>query len=116
MNLKTKNNAHTHNFSYPQVRQQWFSVCIFPLGLSFGLTGNRPQSAPACSFLRCSQYFRRHLKHFQVLTIFQFRQFRVGFEIFFGLTGFYRFWFIQLDTFSRFDRAEPFDRFLKIGF
>jgi len=35
-----------------QVRQQWFSVCIFPLGLHFGLTGNRPQSAPACSFLR----------------------------------------------------------------
>jgi hypothetical protein len=40
------------NFSYPQARQQWFSVCIFPLLLLFGLTGNRPQSAPACSFLR----------------------------------------------------------------
>jgi hypothetical protein len=40
------------NISYPQVRQQWFSVCIFPLMLLFGLTGNRPQSAPACSFLR----------------------------------------------------------------
>ncbi len=35
-----------------QVRQQWFSVGIFPLGRLFGLTGNRPQSAPACSFLR----------------------------------------------------------------
>jgi hypothetical protein len=35
-----------------QVRQRWFSVCIFPLGLLIGLTGNRPQSAPACSFLR----------------------------------------------------------------
>jgi hypothetical protein len=35
-----------------QVRQQWFSVGIFPLGQLFGLTGNRPQSAPACSFLR----------------------------------------------------------------
>ena len=35
-----------------QVRQQWFSVCIFPLGQLFGSTGNRPQSAPACSFLR----------------------------------------------------------------
>jgi hypothetical protein len=44
-----------HNFSYPQVRQQWFSVCIFPLKQSFGLTGNRPQSAPACSFLRYQQ-------------------------------------------------------------
>jgi len=44
-----------HNFSYPQVRQQWFSVGIFPLKLVFGLTGNRPQSAPACSFLRCKQ-------------------------------------------------------------
>ena len=43
------------NFSYPQARQQWFSVCIFPLKLLFGLTGNRPQSAPACSFLRCMQ-------------------------------------------------------------
>jgi len=35
-----------------QVRQWWFSVGIFPPGLLFGLTGNRPQSAPACSFLR----------------------------------------------------------------
>ena len=35
-----------------QGRQRWFSVCIFPPGLLFGLTGNRPQSAPACSFLR----------------------------------------------------------------
>jgi hypothetical protein len=35
-----------------QVRQRWFSVGIFPLGQLFGLTGNRPQSAPACSFLR----------------------------------------------------------------
>jgi hypothetical protein len=41
-----------YNISYPQVRQQWFSVCIFPPKQLFGLTGNRPQSAPACSFLR----------------------------------------------------------------
>jgi len=34
-----------------QVRQRWFSVGIFPLGQFLGLTGNRPQSAPACSFL-----------------------------------------------------------------
>jgi len=27
------------------VRQQWFSGCIFPFGLLFGLTGNRLQSA-----------------------------------------------------------------------
>jgi hypothetical protein len=40
------------NISYPQARQQWFPVGIFPLKLFFGLTGNRPQSAPACSFLR----------------------------------------------------------------
>jgi hypothetical protein len=39
-----------------QVRQQWFSVGIFPLNPSFGLTGNLPQSAPACSFLRYSQF------------------------------------------------------------
>ena len=38
-----------------QGRQQWFSVGIFPLGQLFGLTGNRPQSAPACSFLRYGQ-------------------------------------------------------------
>jgi len=42
-----------------QVRQQWFSVCIFPLRLLFGLTGNRPQSAPACSFLRYGQLWLR---------------------------------------------------------
>jgi len=45
----------THNFSYPQGRQQWFSVGIFPLRQLFGLTGNHPQSAPACSFLRYGQ-------------------------------------------------------------
>ncbi len=41
-----------------QVRQQWFSVCIFPLGRLIGLTGNRPQSAPACSFLRYGQAYQ----------------------------------------------------------
>lgn len=39
------------NFSYCQVRQRWFSLGIFPLGRLIGLTGNRPQSARACSFL-----------------------------------------------------------------
>jgi len=34
------------------IQQHWFSVCIFPLWPLFGLTGNRPQSALACSFLR----------------------------------------------------------------
>ena len=43
------NNAHITSATR-QVRQQWFSVGIFPLGRLFGLTGNRPQSAP-CSFL-----------------------------------------------------------------
>jgi len=47
-----------------QVRQQWFSVCIFPLGQHFGLTGNRPQSAPACSFLRvCLESLRENGKN-----------------------------------------------------
>ena len=52
-----------------QARQQWFSVCIFPLGLLFGLTGNRPQSAPACSFLRYSQLYLRNnkMKHMRKL-------------------------------------------------
>ena len=33
------------NISYPQNRQQWFPVCIFPLGQLDGLKGNCPQSA-----------------------------------------------------------------------
>ncbi|OFY51339.1 MAG: hypothetical protein A2W85_03695 [Bacteroidetes bacterium GWF2_41_31] len=45
-----------------QVRQQWFSVGIFPLRLHFGLTGNRPQSAPACSFLRYGQVNELNIK------------------------------------------------------
>jgi len=43
------------NISYRQVRPKWFSVGIFPPMQFFGLTGNRPQSAPACSFLRYQQ-------------------------------------------------------------
>ena len=31
-----------NNISYPQMRQQWFSVCIIPLSPEYsGLTGNR---------------------------------------------------------------------------
>jgi hypothetical protein len=41
----TKNRNTVNNFSYPQVRQRWFSVCIFPPGLLFGFTLNRPQQA-----------------------------------------------------------------------
>ncbi len=48
-----------------QVRQQWFSVCIFPLSPFFGLTGNRPQSAPACSFLRYRKPYWRQCGHKQ---------------------------------------------------
>ncbi len=47
-----------------QVRQQWFSVGIFPPKQLFGLTGNRPQSAPACSFLRYVQPYRSQLTDF----------------------------------------------------
>ena len=39
--------ARTATSATRQVRQQWFSGCIFPLNPSFGLTGNRPLSAPA---------------------------------------------------------------------
>ena len=99
-----------------QVRQQWFSGCIFPLRLLFGLTGNRPQSAPACSFLRCSQYFCRHLKHFRFVPIFQSGQFRQIFESFSFSQVFRDFGFGQFDRFLRFDRFEPFERFLKIWF
>lgn len=57
-----------HNISYPQVRQQWFSVGIFPLGQFFGLTGNRPQSAPACSFLRwCHSKEKRQMRIYNLL-------------------------------------------------
>ncbi len=38
-----------------QVLQKWLSVGIIPLKQFFGLTGNRPQSALACSFLRSPQ-------------------------------------------------------------
>ena len=57
----TEKEERTANISYPQVRQQWFSVGIFPPGLLFGLTGNRPQSAPACSFLRCVRILTERL-------------------------------------------------------
>ncbi len=46
------NNYEPLTSAIRQVRQWWFPVGIFPLVPSFGLTGNRPQSAPACSFLR----------------------------------------------------------------
>jgi hypothetical protein len=49
--LRKKNNMALTSATR-QVRQQWFSVGIFPPGQFIGLTGNRPQSAPACSFLR----------------------------------------------------------------
>ena len=53
IDIQTGTTEHQHTTSATrQVRQQWFSVDIFPLKLLFGLTGNRPQSAPACSFLR----------------------------------------------------------------
>ena len=73
------NKQRTHNISYPQVRQQWFSVCIFPPRLLFGLTGNRPQSAPACSFLRYALLYCGRLQIFMtdmksigilILTVF----------------------------------------------
>lgn len=34
-----------------------FSGCIFPLRMLTGLTGNRPQSASAFSFLRLRSYY-----------------------------------------------------------
>jgi hypothetical protein len=52
----------TANISYPQVRQPMFSVGIFPLNLFLGLTGNRPQSAPACSFLRNNSFQDREFQ------------------------------------------------------
>jgi len=43
IDIQTETTEHQHTTSATrQVRQQWFSVGIFPLGLSFGLTGNRP--------------------------------------------------------------------------
>jgi len=59
--LRKKNNSAITSATR-QVRQQWFSVGIFPLGLFFGLTGNRPQSAPACSFLRYQQAEKKKKK------------------------------------------------------
>jgi len=66
MENKTKEIITAGNFSYPQVRRQWFSVCIFPLRQLDGLKGNFPQSAPAgslnvsgqfkCDCLICQQF------------------------------------------------------------
>jgi hypothetical protein len=41
-NDKIENNE-TPTSATRQVRQQWFSVCIFPPGPSFGLTGTEDQ-------------------------------------------------------------------------
>ena len=54
--LIDRDEGRTANFSYRQVRQQWFSVGIFPLMQLFGLTGNRPQSA-----LRVASYVELNL-------------------------------------------------------
>ena len=51
-NNNDRNKCQALTSATRQVRLQWFSVGIFPLRLLLGLTGNRPKSAPACSFLR----------------------------------------------------------------
>ena len=56
-------NCATGTSATRQVRQRWFSVGIFPPGPLFGLTGNHPQSAPACSFLRCMGSFAQAERH-----------------------------------------------------
>ena len=61
------------------------------------LTGNRPQSAPACSFLRYRPYWSPLDNGIGSLTKHYFDGFRMP------------------KTFSRFDRAKLFDKFLKIG-
>jgi len=43
------NEFRLHNINYPKSRQQWFSVCIFPLRQLNSLKGNRSQSASAGS-------------------------------------------------------------------
>jgi len=45
-------------------------VGIFPLGQFFGLTGNRPQSAPACSFLRYGAFKTPPVETLSGLRIF----------------------------------------------
>jgi hypothetical protein len=60
--LSRKMNNEPLTSATRQVRQRWFSVCIFPLGpATAGLKGNRPQSAPACSFLRYASLYLPHL-------------------------------------------------------
>ncbi len=55
-----KNECQPITIATRQGRRQWFSVGIFPLRLLFCLTGNRPQSAPACSFLRYASLKKSH--------------------------------------------------------
>ena len=46
-------------------------MCILPLRLLFGLTGNRPQSAPACSLLHYNKCgYACSLKHLKSLHTF----------------------------------------------
>ena len=66
--------CRAHTSATRQVRQQWFSVCIFPPMLFFGLTGNRPQSAPACSFLRWLPFKRIRKLNLQTKMYTQFRK------------------------------------------
>jgi len=56
-----------------QLRRRWFSVCIFPLRPSFGLTENRPQSPTEYSSEVSSQldeilldFIKRYRKIYQV--------------------------------------------------
>ena len=61
-----KNELQVITSATRQGRRRWFSVGIFPLGLLFGLTGNRPQSAPACSFLRCTAMLTHSTKSLHI--------------------------------------------------
>lgn len=55
-----------------QVRQQWFSVGIFPLKQFFGLIGNRPQSATNTTHTVVVHQKDRHEIQYSNHTIFHF--------------------------------------------
>jgi hypothetical protein len=62
--MKFLNENTAYNFSYPQVRQQWFSVGIFPFRPSFGLTGieNRRGQITRSPHLRVASYVGSNAK------------------------------------------------------
>lgn len=68
-NIERKERQPVITSATRQARQRWFSVGIFPLGLLFGLTGNRLQSTPTYNLLLCRQL--KSNSHISMIKIFK---------------------------------------------